>query len=328
MLGVLADQLGTDRLLTRPSPRKPVAARAIREERVSEAMGADRFGAAPAGQGLQSEGRRVSLVIPAKNEARNIGWVLERVPLLVDEIVLVDRSTDATVAVARAIRPDVVVVTTDRPGKGIALRTGFEAATGDYVVMIDADGSMDPLEIPRFIELLDRGFDLVKGSRFLPGAGTADMSLLRDAGNKALLIFANVIFGASHSDLCYGFAAFRRDRVLALGLTADGFEIETQLFLRAFRSGLAVGEVPSFESPRRSGTSNLNTFRDGRRVLSTILAERTRRMGWARGRRREHQGVVETMTEAMAAFSIEPGDGGAFPFGGTASAVPVERVAE
>jgi glycosyltransferase involved in cell wall biosynthesis len=272
--------------------------------------------------------RRVSLVIPAKNEARNIGWVLERVPLLVDEIVLVDRSTDATVQVARAIRPDIVVVAQERPGKGAALRAGFEAATGDYVAMIDADGSMDPLDIPRFVELLDEGFDLVKGSRFLPGAGTADMSLLRDAGNKALLLFANLLFGASHTDLCYGFAAFRRERILALGLTADGFEIETQLFLRAWRTGLAVAETPSFEAPRRSGTSNLNTFRDGRRVLSTILAERTRRIAPPEARLEGHHGVVETMSEAMAAFSIEPGDGGTFSFGGVGAAVPVDNVTE
>lgn len=219
--------------------------------------------------------RRVSVVIPAKNEARNIGWVVGRLPLSVDEVVLVDgNSTDATVAVTRALRPDVVVVRDTEPGKGAALRAGFEAASGDYVVMLDADGSMDPTEIGAFIEALDGGADLAKGSRFLPRGGTADMSLLRDAGNRVLLGIANILFGASHTDLCYGYAAFRRHAILALGLTASGFEIETQMFLRATRSGLQVAEVPSFEAPRRSGTSNLHTFRDGWRVLRTILAER------------------------------------------------------
>jgi glycosyltransferase involved in cell wall biosynthesis len=221
--------------------------------------------------------RRVTLVIPAKNEARNIGWVLERVPLSVDEIVLVDgRSTDETIAVARAIRPDVVVVSDERPGKGAALRAGFEAATGDYIVMIDADGSMDPGEIDMFVDYLDRGADLVKGSRFMDGGGTADMSPLRAMGNRALLAIANGLVGSAHTDLCYGMAAFKRDRVLALELDAVGFEIETQLFLRSIRNGLLVIEAPSFEAPRRFGSSNLNTFRDGWRVLKTIFTERLR----------------------------------------------------
>jgi glycosyltransferase involved in cell wall biosynthesis len=220
---------------------------------------------------------RVSVVIPAKNEARNIGWVLERIPEWVDEVVLVDgRSTDGTVEVARVVMPDIVVVRDDKPGKGAALRAGFAAATGRYVVMIDADGSMDPGEIERFVTLLDSGHDLVKGSRFAPGGGTADMSILRSAGNRALLTLSNLLFGVAQTDLCYGYAAFRRDRILELELDAVGFEIETQLFLRATRQGLAVTECPSFEAPRRFGTSNLNTFRDGWRVLTTIMAERLR----------------------------------------------------
>jgi len=220
---------------------------------------------------------RLSVVVPAKNEARNIGWVLERIPDMVDEVVLVDgRSTDRTIEVARAIRPDIVIVQDDEPGKGAALRAGFAAATGDFIVMIDADGSMDPGEIAGFVDLLERGHDLVKGSRFAPGGGTADMSMLRSTGNHALLTLANILFGVSQTDLCYGYAAFRRERVLALDLDAVGFEIETQLFLRATRQGLAVTEFPSFEAPRRFGTSNLNTFRDGWRVLTTILTERLR----------------------------------------------------
>jgi glycosyltransferase involved in cell wall biosynthesis len=243
---------------------------------------------------------RVSVVVPAKNEARNIGWVLERIPVWVDEIVLVDgRSRDRTVEVARAIRPDIVVVHDDVPGKGAALRAGFAAASGDFVVMLDADGSMDPGEIESFVDLLAAGHDLVKGSRFAPGGGTADMSVLRAAGNRALLTLANTLFGAAHTDLCYGFAAFRRDRILELELDAVGFEIETQLFLRATRWGLRVAESPSFEAPRRFGTSNLNTFRDGWRVLKTIVVERLRPGG---------RPLVGIRIEAEpVAIPIEPG---------------------
>lgn len=197
--------------------------------------------------------------------------------MMVDEVVLVDgQSIDGTIEIATGIRPDVVVVHETQPGKGAALRAGFQAASGEYVVMLDADGSMDPVEIPAFVRKLDAGADLVRGSRFCDGGGTADISPLRSVGNRVLLGIANSIFGTANTDLCYGFAAFRRSAVLGLELDARGFEIEAQLFLRATRHGLRVVEVGSFEAPRRFGASNLHAVRDGWRVLRTILAERLR----------------------------------------------------
>jgi len=237
---------------------------------------------------------RISVVIPARNEARNIAWVLENMPLDVDEIVLVDgRSTDRTIEVALAIWPDTVVVVDDAPGKGCAIRKGIETATGDFIVMLDADGSMDPREIARFVEPLREGHDLVRGSRFMPGGGTIDMSRLRHVGNHVLLLLTRILFGVSRSDLCYGYAAFRRSSIMALDLTATGFEIEAQLFLRAERAGLAVTEVPSFEAPRHAGTSNLHPFRDGWRVLRTILAE-----SLAEGLIRSNCGEVPCISDA------------------------------
>jgi glycosyltransferase involved in cell wall biosynthesis len=223
---------------------------------------------------LRAATRRVTVVIPAKNEERNLGWVMRRIPVSVDEVVIVDgASTDRTVEVALSIRSDTVVVSDLEPGKGAALRAGFAAATGDYVVMLDADGSMDPREIDRFVATLDAGHDLVKGSRFLMGGGTADISPLREIGNRGLLIIANLLFRSRQTDLCYGYAAFRRDVIDPLELDARGFEIESQFFLRAIANGLSVTEVPSFEAPRRHGTSNLRTFPDGWRVLRSILRE-------------------------------------------------------
>jgi glycosyltransferase involved in cell wall biosynthesis len=266
---------------------------------------------------MRRAGRRVTVVIPAKNEAKNIGWVVERLPSFIDELVIVDgRSTDRTVDVVLALRPDAVIVNDERPGKGAALRAGFAAASGDYVVMLDADGSMDPLEIEHFIEALDRGADLAKGSRFLDGGGTADMSYLREAGNRGLLILANLLFGAANTDLCYGFAAFRRHEIIGLDLDADGFEIETQLFMRATRQGLRVVEVPSFEAPRRSGLSNLNTFRDGWRVLMTMLRERGRPGTPMVAQPRE--GSIEHELERIGAFHV----------GSTVASVPVETLTE
>lgn len=221
-------------------------------------------------------GVRVSLIVPAMNEARNIGHVLKRISPVVDEVILVDgNSTDETVAVGRQVRPDIRVIGQTRRGKGAALRAGFTAARGDYIVMIDADCSMDPAEIERFVAKLDEGYDLVKGSRFLPnGGGTADMEALRRVGNGALCRLVNTFYHATFTDLCYGFMAFRRDRLNSLCLQSDGFEIETEILVRALRVGLNIDEVPSFEERRLYGESNLNTWRDGWRVLRTLVRHR------------------------------------------------------
>jgi glycosyltransferase involved in cell wall biosynthesis len=217
----------------------------------------------------------VSVVIPTLNEAENIPWVLERMPSIVDEVVLVDgHSSDRTVEVARAVRPDVVVATQRFRGKGDAVRVALSTATSDLIVMIDADGSMDPSEIHRFVTPLMNGYDFVKGSRFLDGGGSTDLTALRKFGNNALVRMTNAMYLVRFTDLCYGFCSFRRSCVPALALTAHGFEIETELVLHALKANLRIAEVPSMELPRRCGTSNLHTFRDGQRVLRTLIRER------------------------------------------------------
>ncbi|MGI5459873.1 glycosyltransferase family 2 protein [Streptomyces sp. CA-249302] len=217
----------------------------------------------------------VSLVVPARNEARNIPWVFEQIPTCVDEVILVDGdSVDATVPVAMECLPTVRHVRQSGPGKGNALRTGFLSATGDYVVMMDADGSMSPAEIPHFLHFLQNGYDFVKGSRFVEGGGSLDITHFRRMGNRALLMTANRLYHASLTDLCYGFCAFRRSFLDQLDLHAAGFEIEAEMVVHALRSGLRIAEVPSLELPRRSGRSNLHAISDGRRVLRTLLSER------------------------------------------------------
>ena len=226
----------------------------------------------------------VSLIVPARNEAANIGWVLNRIPDCVDEVILVDgESTDATLEMARATLPSLRVVPQQGPGKGSALRTGFLAAKGDYIVMIDADGSMSPREIPRYIHFLESGFDLVKGSRFTGGGGSLDITTLRRMGNRGLLALVNLMYQSTLTDLCYGFVAFNRNVLDRLDLQSSGFEIETEITVRALLAGLRVAEVPTLELPRRTGQSNLRTFRDGHRVLRTLLRERNGRpLGAAR----------------------------------------------
>nr|WP_231751103.1 glycosyltransferase family 2 protein [Mycobacterium sp. NAZ190054] len=216
----------------------------------------------------------VSLVIPVRNEARNIAWVLEQITDDIDEIILVDgKSTDATVITARSYRPDITVVAQQGTGKGDALRAGFRAATGDVVVMMDADGSMAPQEIRHYLHFLANGYDFVKGSRFIAGGGSLDITPFRRAGNKFLLAVFNSLFDSELTDLCYGFCAFHRRYLDLLGLEATGFEIEAEMTVRASQAGLRIAEVPSMEMPRRYGKSNLRAVRDGFRVLRTVLRD-------------------------------------------------------
>jgi glycosyltransferase involved in cell wall biosynthesis len=214
----------------------------------------------------------VSLVIPVRNEARNIGWVLEQVADEVTEIILVDGdSTDVTLVTARRSRPDVRVVPQQGPGKGSALRTGFLAATGDIVIMMDADGSMLPSEISHYVYFLANGYDFVKGSRFISGGSSLDITWFRRLGNRFLLAVFNSLYHGHLTDLCYGFCAFDRRYLDHLHLSATGFEIEAEMTVRAMQAGLRIAEVPSVELPRRSGASNLHAIRDGFRVLRTVL---------------------------------------------------------
>jgi glycosyltransferase involved in cell wall biosynthesis len=214
----------------------------------------------------------VSLVIPVRNEARNIASVLEQIADDVDEIILVDgNSTDVTLTTAQAYRQDLRIVPQEGVGKGSALRTGFHAATGDIIVMMDADGSMSPQEIRHYVHFLTHGYDFVKGSRFISGGGSLDITFIRRLGNLFLLTAFNTVYDAHLTDLCYGFCAFHRRYLEHLRLSSTGFEIEAEMTVRAMQTGLRIAEVPSLEYPRRTGASNLHAIRDGIRVLRTVL---------------------------------------------------------
>jgi glycosyltransferase involved in cell wall biosynthesis len=247
----------------------------------------------------------VTIVIPAKNEAANLREVLPQLPLD-HELVLVDGSSvDDTVAVTRALRPDTVVVRQTRKGKGNALAAGFEAATGDIIVMFDADGSADPAEIPAYVRTLVDGADFAKGSRFAVGGGSEDITGLRSLGNSGLNLVANMAFRTRFTDL------FWRSLLPVLDLPAldlpaprngmvwgDGFEIETLISCRVAAAEVTVVEVPSVELARIHGESNLRTFTDGFRVLRTIGAERWRKLVARGGRRASRQLELAASTRA------------------------------
>jgi hypothetical protein len=261
--------------------------RTERREHAAEAVGGRRA--------MQRNGNpRVSVVVPTRNEARNLEVVLPAIAAVrpaVHEIIIVDgNSVDGTIETAQRVLPWVKTISQTRKGKGNAMACGFAAATGDVIVMFDADGSADPAEIPAFVRALIDGADFAKGSRFVRGGGSDDITLLRKSGNAGLNGVANALFGTSYTDLCYGYNAFWADILPVLDLPpidtpapadgsmlwGDGFEIETVLNCRVAAAGLKITEVPSMERERIFGQTNLRTFADGTRVLRTLAAERRR----------------------------------------------------
>jgi hypothetical protein len=229
---------------------------------------------------------RVSVVVPTFNEARNLPYVLSAIPGDMYEVIVVDgNSVDDTCEVARALRPDVRIVMQNRLGKGNAMACGFAAVTGEIVVMLDADGSADPREIPRFVAALIAGADYAKGTRFAHGGGSSDITPVRAWGNRWLNRITNLLFGTEYTDLCYGYNAFWKECLTCLDLDprqgadriklwGDGFEIETIINARMAKAGMRIVEVPSFEHARVHGVSHLNTWRDGARVLRALVVER------------------------------------------------------
>lgn len=244
---------------------------------------------------------KVTVLVCTLNEEANLPHVLPKIPDWVDEILLVDgHSTDRTVEIGKAVRPDARVLLQPGSGKGDALRYGFSQARGDIVVTLDADGSMDPEEIPGFVSPLCAGYEFSKGSRFLGadlGSGTEDMERHRVFGNKLFLSLTNRLYGCSYTDLAYGYNAFRRRALEDIELVGDGFEIETEIMVKIRKANLKTIEVPSFERKRRHGTTNLKSFRDGCRILKVILRERL--PGWILARQTT-QADAETIRGAFS----------------------------
>ena len=224
-----------------------------------------------------TNGREIGIVIPTRNEEDNLADVLSELNKIGYENILVidGNSEDRTREVAREYGAKVVLQ--DGNGKGSAVRQVFNNGyvDADAVLLMDADGSMRPSEIPFFLAALNSGADIVKGSRFLKGGYTYDMNLLRRFGNFIFLSLVNLFWSTRYTDLCYGFGVFTKDAVkeIAPVLKSANFEIETEIFIKAKKMGLKIVEIPSIESRRKHGKSNLKAFRDGFRIFKTIIRE-------------------------------------------------------
>jgi glycosyltransferase involved in cell wall biosynthesis len=222
--------------------------------------------------------KRVSVVIPAKNEEAAIGMVLDDVQSVraklngydIEVIVVLDHCTDSTRAVveSRGVR---WVENHRRAGKGFALITGFEKSAGDVIVMMDGDYSHKAADIPVMIQTLEQGCGMVIGSRAL--GGSEEYEIIRLFGNVGLTALFRLLFGKPVYDALNGYKAFVRGLFDNFRYSSRSFEIEIELLANAFRMGLEVVEIRSSERRRAGGAMKSNAARDGFRFLIKIIAE-------------------------------------------------------
>ena len=226
------------------------------------------------GDGHPCPTQPVSLIIPTLNEQRGLQRMLPALPKWLDEIIIVDGgSNDGSVATVERLCPRARVLRQTSTGKGGALKQGIREATGAIIVTMDADGSMDPLDIAEAVNALLDGADFVKGSREMSGGGSSDFTLLRRTGNRALTLVANLLFGRRWTDITYGLNAYWRSIIVDLDSFADGFQFEIQAATRAAKTGLRTQEIACYEAPRVGGHSKLNPLRDGWHILLLMLNE-------------------------------------------------------
>lgn len=218
---------------------------------------------------------KVSVVICTFNEEANLSHVLPKIPCWIDEILLIDgHSVDKTVDVAKALCPNVKVLLQPGSGKGDAMRYGFKHARGDVIVTIDADGSTDPEDIPKFIRPLLSGSDLAKGSRFslrFP----ADKSTHRIFGNLLIATTFNLLYGCRYTDICSGYNAFWKRILKQINFDSkDCFEDEPLLIARVKKAKLKIVEVGHIDYGRIHGVSKAPSWRQGFKAIKTLLRER------------------------------------------------------
>lgn len=229
---------------------------------------------------------KVSLIIPAKNEEQNIISILNKIPDFISEIIVIDgNSSDKTFQLANNYSPKVKVYKQRTSGKGAALSLGFNLASGDFLVALDADGSNDPQELQLFIEKFKEGYELIKGSRYIKQGGSEDLTIFRSFGNIFLTKIANFLFSTKWTDLAYGYVGITKNlasklKILDFDLKRNifgygtGFEIESLICCRAAKNNSKIIEIPSFEKKRVYGSSNLKSIPDGSRALSAIIIEK------------------------------------------------------
>jgi len=231
---------------------------------------------APVLKAKTERGLSITALICTLNEEENLPHVLPRLQHWVDEVLLVDgHSTDGTVAVARELRPDVRIVHQPGRGKGDALKCGIEQATGDVIVTLDADGTTDPQDMPRFVEPLLLGCDFVKGSRFALSRPVGKPRH-RIFGNWVIVTTHNILYRTSYTDLCSGYNAFWKQAIARVDLSGWTGQEEPLLNARVRKAGLKVVEVGHHDKGRIAGETKQPSWQQGFGAVRTVIRERFR----------------------------------------------------
>ncbi len=221
----------------------------------------------------------LSVVLPCLNEAETLEICVRKATEslarlgVAGEVVVADNgSTDGSQDIARAAGARVVDV--PRRGYGAALMAGIEASRGEYVLMADADDSYALDDLGGFLDELRRGADLVMGNRFEGGIAPGAMPFLHKyVGNPVLSLLGRLFFHIPVGDFHCGMRAFRRDRLMELGLQTSGMEFASEMVVRSSLAHLRISEVPTTLRPDgRTRAPHLRTWRDGWRHLRFLLA--------------------------------------------------------
>ena len=222
---------------------------------------------------------RVSFLIPAYNESRSIGEVLDRVaalPLDKQVIVVDDGSTDDTAALVEA-RDGVLLLRQHNQGKGAAIRRAIEHIDGEIAVIQDADMEYDPAEVPRLIEPIERGAaDVVYGSRLRGGEAQRAYMFWHLVGNRFLSLLTGVLYNTTISDMETGYKAFRSEVLRSLDLRQSDFAIEPEITAKVCKRKLRVYELPISYYGRSYAEGKKITWRDGFKAVGVLVRIRVR----------------------------------------------------
>ena len=214
---------------------------------------------------------KVSVIIPTLNEEACIGRLLEKMPKdVVDEVIVIDgNSTDGTreVVEGAGYKPYIQ----KSKGYGGAFIEGFDIATGDLVILMDADGSHSPYDIKKIVEKANEGYEYIMASRYLEGGKTEDDTWVRFTGNKLFTWLTNIIHGMRVSDSLYVFTGITREGLNRIDLHCTGFEFCPEILIKAHKAGLRFAEVSAVERKRFGGKSKVNAFFHGLKILREIL---------------------------------------------------------
>jgi dolichol-phosphate hexosyltransferase len=223
--------------------------------------------------------KTVGIIIPALNEEETIGRVIDEVPVaelnkegFVVQVVVVDNNcTDGTARIAR--EKGITVIFESQKGKGHAIRSAFEQVKADYIFMIDADYTYPATYIPQMLSLLQNDYAVVVGSRLTGTREKGAMNQINFVGNHLLTFMANTLYRMNITDLCSGFWGFRSEVVRKLNFTANGFELEANLFTIIARSSLSIGQVPIYYRCRPT-KQKLVPLKDGFKIGWKLITAR------------------------------------------------------